>query len=136
MKKLWMIAVPLIVLLALAACGSSGTGTTTTTSGGQTAGGLADSGRGVYSSQCAGCHGASGRGGTGPTLIGSGQALAKYNTAQGLLSFISSSMPASNPGSLSSQQYLAVMAYLLVQNNLVSSGQSLEVAGLVNISLR
>ena len=140
MKKLWLISLPVIVLLLLAACTSgtttSPTAATSTTAGGTTAGQLSASGQAVFSSRCAGCHGASGQGGAGPTIIGSGQALAKYNTAQGLLAYISANMPASAPGSLSAQQYLEVTAYLLVQNNYVSSGQVLEVAGLVSISLR
>ena len=138
MKRLWLISIPLIVLLLFAAC-SSGTTTsptTTTTSGGTTAGQLSASGQAVFASNCARCHGNNGQGGAGPAIIGSTQGLAKYNTAQGLLTYVSGNMPASAPGSLSSQQYLEVTAYLIVQNSFVSSGQALEVGGLVGITLK
>jgi mono/diheme cytochrome c family protein len=140
MKKLMLLVIPVIVLLTLAACSSgtttTQTATTTTTPAGTTAGQLSASGQAVFSGNCARCHGANGQGGSGPAIIGSSQALAKYNTAQGLLAYVSANMPASSPGSLSAQQYLEVTAYLLVQNNFVQSGQSLDVTGLVGISLK
>ena len=168
MKRFWLVAIPVFLILALAlgACSSSGTttssststpsttstptttsstttqtttsstSTTSTTPGAPTAGELASSGQGVYASHCAGCHGKNGQGVTAPAVIGSNQALAKYNTAQGLLKFITEVMPASNPGSLSSQQYLEVTAYLLVQNNFVTDGQAMDSASLSGITLK
>jgi cytochrome c len=153
MKRLWLIGIPVIAVLMLAAgaCSSSGgttsttatstsitstVATTSTTSGAPTAGDLAASGQGVFSNNCAKCHGDKGQGVTAPAVIGSGQALAKYKTAQGLLSFISTNMPFSSPGSLSAQQYLEVLAYLLVQNNYVSSGQVIDSASLGGITLK
>jgi alcohol dehydrogenase (cytochrome c) len=153
MKRVWLIGIPVIAVLMLAvgACSSSGAttpsaasttsitstvATTSTTSGGPTAGDLAASGQGVFSSDCSSCHGDNGQGRTAPAVIGSDQALAKYKTAQGLLSFISSNMPFNAPGSLSAQQYLEVTAYLLVQNNFVSSGQVLDSASLGGIALK
>jgi adhesin HecA-like repeat protein len=44
-------------------------------------------------------------------------------------------MPFEAPGSLSSQQYLDVTAYLLLQNGLVSSGQAMDSASLGGIPL-
>ena len=146
MKKPLMPGVPLILLLALVlgAC-SSGSSTSTTTSSGTTAsstspsavtaGQLSASGQGVFSSHCSRCHGNTGQGVTGPAIIGSGQALAKYNTAQGVYSFISTTMPANAPGSLSSQEYLELTAYLLLQNGFVSSGQAVDSASLGGIPL-
>jgi mono/diheme cytochrome c family protein len=152
MKSLWLIGIPVIavLVLVLAACSSSGTttstasttsttstvATTSTTSGAPTAGDLAASGQGVFSTHCSSCHGNNGQGVTAPAVIGSDQALAKYKTAQGLLSFISTNMPFNAPGSLSSQQYLELLAYLLVQNNFVSSGQAMDSASLGSITLK
>jgi alcohol dehydrogenase (cytochrome c) len=140
MKKLWLAGIPLIVLLVsiLGACGSSGTTTSTTSStpSGPTAGGLAASGKTVYAANCAQCHGANGEGVTAPTVIGTGQALAKYNTAQELYNFISTNMPFNNPGTLSSQQYLELTAFLLVQNSYVQSGQAMDSASLAGIALK
>jgi cytochrome c len=141
MKKLLVVGVPLILLLALflGACSSSsstgtssppGTTSSSTAPGGTTAGQLAAGGQGVFSSICAKCHGANGQG-----IIGSGQSLDKYKTAQGLYSFISSSMPLNAPGSLSSQQYLEITAYLLLQNSYVSSGQAMDSSSLGSISM-
>jgi hypothetical protein len=42
-------------------------------------------------------------------------------------------MPANAPGSLSSQQYLEVMAYLLLQNGFVTSGQALDNLGGISL---
>jgi len=160
MKRFWLVAIPVFMILALAlgACSSSGTttpsststtssstttqtttsstSTTSTAPGTPTAGELASGGQGVYASHCAGCHGNNGQGVTAPAVIGSNQALAKYNTAQGLLKFITEVMPATNPGSLSSQQYLEVTAYLLVQNNFVTDGQAMDSASLSGITLK
>ena len=151
MKKLLLAGIPVILLLVLAlgACSSTpSTGTTpppgttassttsaASTSGPATAGQLAASGQAVFSSYCSRCHGSNGQGGTGPTIIGTGQSLDKYSTAQGLYSFISTVMPANAPGSLSSQQYLEVTAYLLLQNGYVSSGQAMDSASLGGIPL-
>lgn len=152
MKKLLMMGVPVILLLALvlSACSSgsttspttspgtstsSSTQATSTSSSGTTAGQLATDGQAVFSAHCAKCHGNNGQGATGPTIIGSGQSLNKYSTAQGLYSFISTIMPADAPGSLSAQEYLEVTAFLLLQNGFVSSGQAMDSASLGGIPL-
>jgi mono/diheme cytochrome c family protein len=140
MKKLWLIGVLVLVSLVFAACSgsttsSSPTATTSTTTppAAPTAGELAESGQGVYASRCSSCHGSEGQGGVAPRLIGSGQTLATYTNAQGLLSYISSNMPANSPGSLTSQQYLEVAAYLLLRNEYVMSGQALENLGGISL---
>ena len=102
---------------------------------GPTAGQLADSGKTVFASYCAVCHGANGQGVTAPAIIGANASLGKYNTAQGLLSFVDSAMPLNAPGSLSQQQYLQVLSFLLVQNNFVSAGTVLDTNHLDAISL-
>jgi mono/diheme cytochrome c family protein len=101
-----------------------------------TAGELADMGKTVYANSCARCHGANGEGVSAKALIGPNAKLAKYGTAQGLLNFISKSMPFNAPGSLSPQQYLQVLSYILIQNNYVSPGTSLDASTLSGINLK
>ncbi len=107
-----------------------------TAAGGQTYGQFANAGKTVFTNKCAKCHGDNGQGVTGPAVIGSNAHLDKYNTAQGLLSFISTSMPFDAPGSLSSQDYLNVLGFLLVQNNYVSANTAFDQNQLNNIQLK
>ena len=131
----------LVLALSLSACGgappatTSTTTTTATTTSGQTFGSLSSAGQGVYAQSCATCHGAQGQGSTAPALIGTSASLQKYNSAQGLLNFISASMPFSAPGSLSRQQYINVLAYLLVQNQYVQASTAFNESQLSGITL-
>ncbi len=93
-------------------------------------------GKTIYDKFGASSHGENGRGGSAPALIGSNSNLAKFNTAQGLLNFISTSMPLEAPGSLSHQDYLNVLCYLLVQNNYVSAKTVFNESQLINIALK
>lgn len=100
------------------------------------AGDLAILGKTVFTANCARCHGDQGQGGTAPRLIGSGNALAKYGTAQGLLAFISTNMPKSSPGSLRADQYVQVLAFLLMQNLSVPYDALLDAAKLSGIPIK
>jgi polar amino acid transport system substrate-binding protein len=104
--------------------------------GGQTFGQLSTAGKTVFSSRCAKCHGDKGQGQTGPAIIGPQAGLKKYNTGQGLLGFISTTMPFEAPGSLSHQDYLNVLAYLLVQNNLVTDSATFSEGQLGAVALK
>lgn len=80
----------------------------------------------VYSQFCSSCHGASLQGQAGPALAG--QAFAKSlnfskMSATQLYHFISSQMPANEPGGLSQDQYEKVLAYILSKNG-YPSGQT------------
>ncbi len=101
-----------------------------------TAGQLAQLGSGVFSSGCASCHGATGQGGAGPKLVGTGNSLAKYNTAQGLLGFISAAMPLNAPGSLNAVQYDELTAFILVQNNWIGSGTTFDPNSLSSVTIK
>jgi mono/diheme cytochrome c family protein len=142
MVKLVSIAVLTLVVIVsglITACGgqkSTATTTSTPTPTVTTAGQLAEAGQTVFATHCARCHGDKGQGITGPTLIGSSNTLDKYGTAQGLLNFIDTSMPLNAPGSLSQQDYLEVVSYLLVQNNFVSSGTALDAGSLNSVTLK
>jgi cytochrome c oxidase subunit 2 len=93
-----------------------------TTAPSPTFGDLARDGDTVFANTCAVCHGDAGQGKIGPPLIGANQHLANYQTGQGLFDFISADMPLDKPGSLTHQQYLDLVAFLMVQNHDVAEG--------------
>jgi mono/diheme cytochrome c family protein len=151
MRLRFLVALILVVTLVIIISGCSAqtpanTGSTTVststtsspslTPGGDTFGQMAGTGASVFTSKCASCHGDNGQGVTAPAIIGAGASLGKYNTAQGLLSYISAAMPANAPGSLSHQDYLNVLSHLLVKNNKVSSDTTFNESDLGNISLK
>jgi polar amino acid transport system substrate-binding protein len=103
---------------------------------GTTLGQLSQQGATVFSTNCAACHGNNGEGKIGPAVIGPSASLAKYNTAQGLLSFVALTMPRNAPGSLSHQDYLNTVAYLLVQNNEAPANTPFNESQLGNIPLK
>jgi hypothetical protein len=101
-----------------------------------TYGQFADSGKALFSSKCAFCHGDAGQGSSAQAVIGAGSTLNKYNTAQGLLDKISKTMPGNAPASLSQQEYLQIEAYLLTQNNFVSLSAVFDEAQFNNVLLK
>ncbi len=75
--------------------------------------------RTIYSQACAACHGQQLEGVAAPALKGSDfgeMANAQGLTADALLDVISNTMPQSDPGSLKTDEYNAVTAYVLQQN--------------------
>ena len=97
---------------------------------------MAQAGGAVFSDYCARCHGDNGQGLTAPALIGPNQHLANYQTGQGLLDFISTNMPFDKPGSLTHQQYLELLAFLLVQDHDVAEGITFNEGELNSLGLR
>jgi alcohol dehydrogenase (cytochrome c) len=71
-----------------------------------------DRGRGVYARQCATCHGANLQGVSAPALTGPSFGHSRLNAAQ-LRTVVTQTMPLAAPGSLSADDYAAVMAFLL-----------------------
>src|SRR5450756_2449488 len=121
---------PTAAAAATSAALSAGTATTIT------AGQLSDAGQAVYASSCAACHGAQGQGGIGPALIGPNANFGAFRSAQDLLTFTTFTMPKTHPGSLSSEQYMDVTAYLLVQDGFAQRNASLSSAGFGSIQLK
>jgi polar amino acid transport system substrate-binding protein len=70
----------------------------------------------AYAQQCASCHGAQQQGATAPPIAGTGflkkAQLLDWSVAD-LRTIVVTTMPRSNPGSLSPQQYADILAYLL-----------------------
>lgn len=75
----------------------------------------ADQGETAFENDCAQCHGANLEGYSGPALTGP-QFTAAYGSLNALLGFISGSMPLDAPGSLSHQDYVAIVAFILNKN--------------------
>lgn len=83
----------------------------------------------TYAANCAQCHGADGTGATAPAVVGD-DALPReppasrnlrtqeFVTALDVFEFASENMPPGNPGSLSDEAYLAVVAFVLDQQGL------------------
>jgi polar amino acid transport system substrate-binding protein len=132
LKYISIIAMPVILAAGILAAGCSQSSTPDSST---TYGQYAQQGQTAFAGNCAGCHGASGQGRTAPTLIGAGASLEKYDNAQGLFGYVSTNMPALNPGSLSNQEYLEILSYLLVENNYISAETPFDETRLGNISL-
>jgi mono/diheme cytochrome c family protein len=81
----------------------------------------------TYAAQCSRCHGDKLEGVSAPALRGAGSGLAG-DTVTEAYTFISTQMPAGNPGSLSSTEYINVMAYILSQNGHAAGSASLTPA--------
>ncbi len=97
-------------------------------------------GQQVYTNACAGCHGARGEG-AGPNsdeapLVVGPRALRGYRDAQDLYDYVSDSMPQDQPGSLTSDQYWSVLAWLFDQNGISGPGDPLNSATASSVSLR
>ncbi len=79
----------------------------------------ASAGRQVFNQYCAKCHGAQLQGQAGPPLAGpkfaANLAYSKISAPQ-MFTFIKTQMPADKPASLTAQQYLQSLAYILSKN--------------------
>jgi len=97
---------------------------------------VAEAGGPVFASRCSVCHGTNGEGSRGPAVIGTTASLEKYGTAQGLLDYVSDNMPKTNPGSLSRQEYLNIVSFLLVRNNYLPEDAAFVESQLINVTLK
>jgi mono/diheme cytochrome c family protein len=75
----------------------------------------ASAGAKTYAAQCSKCHGANLEGVSAPALRGTGSGLTGDSVSEAY-TFISTQMPAGNPGSLSGKDYTNVMAFILSKN--------------------
>ena len=100
----------------------------------------ASSGMSVYAARCADCHGAGLDDGTAPPLTGAQFARtwgAADRSLDDLFYIVRTTMPEGEVGSLSQDEYLAVLAYLLERNGYPSGNRVLTAdAGLAAIPIR
>lgn len=98
----------------------------------------AKAGRRVFAAHCAMCHGPNLEGRVGPALKGSTFATPEANfKVRDVFTIVSQNMPAYAPGSLSHQEYVQVMAFLLQQNGYPAGARSLtyRIAGASTVPL-
>jgi len=120
------------LIVMIAACGAislSDKGAVTAEGPGLYSDAQAQQGQPIYNQSCAGCHGADLQSGSSPALKGErfhGMARAQSLTVASLLRVVQQTMPKDNPGSLSSEQYEAVVAYILKQNGYTSGPMPLR----------
>jgi polar amino acid transport system substrate-binding protein len=93
-------------------------------------------GASLYASKCALCHGAQLEGGAGPPL--SGQNLTTLGTKThlsvgDLFTYITTNMPMDAPASLSKDQYVKIMAYILKQNGYPAGSKPLTYQSAVSV---
>jgi S-disulfanyl-L-cysteine oxidoreductase SoxD len=137
-----LIVVPVVsLLMAFSGCGSTPPTTTTTTKPTTTTvaatfAQLAQSGQVIYAAKCASCHGDNGQGVRAPALWGPNSHLSDLGNAQLLLNYTSSAMPPGSASSLSRQNHIDIVCYLLIQNNAVTGSAPYSEAQLSSIILR
>lgn len=107
----------------------------------------ASQGSKVYADHCAKCHGDNGEGKAtnppvvGPTALpmdppaGSKYRKVQFHTAADVYKFVHDNMPADKPGSLSEDDYLAVMAFALNANGISINGRKLDTGNAGSIML-
>jgi mono/diheme cytochrome c family protein len=92
----------------------------------------------VYDAHCSQCHGAELAGQSGPALAGdqfkSQLEFSKMSGKQ-LYDFISTQMPYDDPGSLTKDEYLNVMAYVLAQNHYPAGDKKLTEQSVGDVKL-
>lgn len=77
-----------------------------------------------YENKCAMCHGANMEGQSGPTLLGP-TFTSHYETVGDLMQFIVKNMPMDGPGKLSHDDYVDILAFILLKNGWPSGAHAL-----------
>lgn len=117
----------LIVVAALNAFSITG-GLAQSTGGGNYTKAQAAMGKEIFAKTCAVCHGDHLQGGAGPALAGQQfLSVSQFQkiSAEYFYHFMSTHMPLTNPGSLTKQQYISIMAYILEENGYPAGSQEL-----------
>jgi cytochrome c len=94
-------------------------------------------GKGLYTANCADCHGAGGEGkGNAPPLVGKAalpldprsgsKRTAQFKTVADVAGYVKANMPPGAAGSLSDDQYWAILAFDLKANGIDLGGKTLD----------
>src|SRR5438309_2360604 len=103
-------------------------------------------GQKLYGKYCAKCHGDAGQGKKGPPVVGKDAlpldppATAKvrksqFHTAQDVAAFVATKMPANKPGSLTADEYYAILAFDLKANGVDVTGKKIDPTTAAQIKL-
>ncbi len=96
-------------------------------------------GKAAYRQSCASCHGPGLDDGTSAPPLRGAAFLGKYagKPAADLFTYVSTKMPAGNPGSLGGAEYAQVIAYVLQQNNFATGRKEFasEAAALASVTI-
>jgi S-disulfanyl-L-cysteine oxidoreductase SoxD len=104
-------------------------------------------GQKLYGKHCAKCHGDAGQGGKkAPPVVGKdalpldpapGAKVRKtqFHTAQDVAAFVAAKMPANKPGSLTTDEYYAILAFDLKANGVDVTGKKIDPATAAQIKL-
>ncbi|MBZ5579306.1 MAG: PQQ-binding-like beta-propeller repeat protein [Acidobacteriia bacterium] len=96
-------------------------------------------GKAAYQRNCANCHGASVDDGSAAPPLRGAAFLAKYagKPAADLFTYVSTKMPAGNPGSLGGAEYAGIIAYVLQQNGFATGRKELasQAAALASVAI-
>src|SRR5438309_518443 len=119
-------------------CGGAAQQTTATTAASTTAGDQASVGGKLFGDHCATCHGSGGEGSAkAPPLVGKSalpldpppQARyrkGQFHTAADVFQFVKANMPPDAPGSLTDEEYWAILAFDLKANGVDSGGKKVD----------
>lgn len=122
----------------LAACGGGAAESATpTNAAATTSGDQVSAGAKLYAANCASCHGANGEGGGQiPAVVGKGalpldaapgvDRKAKFHTAADVFKYVKANMPPDKPGSLTDEQYAAILAFDLKANGVDVTGKKVD----------
>ena len=120
--------------------------------------GSAREGASIYAQKCAACHGANGEGGTGDALVGAapkesapfGPEYERWRNgrpdvpftvgnywpyATTIFDYVRRAMPASAPGTLTADETYALTAWLLVKNEIISEGDTMNAETLPRVRM-
>jgi polar amino acid transport system substrate-binding protein len=92
-------------------------------------------GSSLYASKCAMCHGASLEGGAGPPLVGPNMTTLGEKThlsVGDMFTYITTNMPMNAPASLSKDEYVKILAYILKENGYPAGSKPLTYASATN----
>lgn len=98
----------------------------------------ASQGASLYASKCAICHGAQLEGGAGPPLTGPNITTLGEKThlsVGDMFTYITSNMPLNAPGSLSKDEYVKIMAYILKDNGYPAGSKPLTYSSATGVKV-
>jgi mono/diheme cytochrome c family protein len=137
MKAIRVLA-SVITMGAIAACGGAAPEPGTPSSGTASVDEQVAAGAKLYAASCAGCHGSGGEGSAKvPAVVGksalpldpqppSQARRTKFHTAADVFEFVKANMPPGKPGSLTDEEYAAIMAFDLKANGVDLGGKKVD----------